>query len=97
MTTIDPAPAIAPPTELVPVLPDTAWDRFESLLMRASDRLNPILVKEARQALRSRQFIFTFFLMLAAGWIWSIAGFGIHRSGRVLLGRRPADAVRATT
>jgi hypothetical protein len=53
---------------------NTRWDRLESLLVRSSDRLNPILVKEARQALRSRQFIITFFLMLAAGWAWSIVG-----------------------
>jgi len=50
------------------------WERFESLLALGSERLNPILVKEARQALRSRQFTTTFFLMLAAGWAWSILG-----------------------
>ncbi len=53
---------------------ESRWERFEALLARASDRLNPILVKEARQALRSRQFTTTFFLMLAAGWAWSIIG-----------------------
>jgi hypothetical protein len=75
MTILDPLPpALSSPVELVPVLPDTWWDRCEAYLERASDRLNPILVKEARQALRSRQFIFTFFLMLAAGWVWSILG-----------------------
>ncbi len=74
MTTIDPPQLAGDATELVPVLPDSAWDRFEALLARASDRLNPILVKEARQALRSRQFVITFFLMLIAGWVWSILG-----------------------
>ena len=39
-----------------------------------SEWLNPILVKEARQALRSRQFRRTFFLMLVAGWAWSLLG-----------------------
>jgi len=73
MTTVDRTTNLDP-GELVPVLPATWWDRYESLLMRASDYLNPILVKEARQALRSRQFISTFFLMLAAGWAWSILG-----------------------
>ncbi len=50
------------------------WQTVESWLSRLSDGLNPILVKEARQALRSRQFTITFFLMLAAGWTWSILG-----------------------
>ncbi len=48
--------------------------RFESLLAKLGDRLNPILVKEARQALKSRQFTITFILVLAAGWCWSIVG-----------------------
>ncbi len=54
--------------------PPTRWGRFESLLTRVSERLNPILVKEARQALRSKQFVTTFMLMLAAGWVWSMLG-----------------------
>ena len=73
MTTIDPAPSLAGPAETA-AAPVALWDRVEALLLRASDRLNPILVKEARQALRSRQFVITFFLMLAAGWLWSIIG-----------------------
>ncbi len=63
--------------EIVEVLPDTRWQRFEEWLGRQSDRLNPILVKEARQALRSRQFTTTFFLMLAAGWTWSMMGLAL--------------------
>ncbi len=39
-----------------------------------SDRLNPILVKETRQALKSRQFIVTFLLMLIASWLISVFG-----------------------
>jgi len=39
-----------------------------------SDRLNPILVKETRQALKSRQFVATFLLMLTASWLISIFG-----------------------
>ena len=41
------------------------------------DRLNPILVKEARQALKSRQFMATFGLLLICGWVWSILGLAI--------------------
>ncbi|MGQ0633169.1 MAG: hypothetical protein ACT4QC_01050 [Planctomycetaceae bacterium] len=41
---------------------------------RASDWLNPILVKETRQALKSRQFVATFLLMLLASWMISVWG-----------------------
>ena len=47
---------------------------FEAALERASEWLNPILVKEARQALKSRQFVVTFTLLLVFGWGWSLAG-----------------------
>ncbi len=46
----------------------------ERLLETAGERLNPILVKETRQALKSRQFVITFFFLLIAGLIWSLAG-----------------------
>lgn len=39
-----------------------------------SERLNPILVKETRQALKSRQFIATFMLILIASWLVSVFG-----------------------
>ncbi len=77
MTSLDESLAEGQGLDLVPVLPAARWDRFEALLSRLSDRLNPILVKEARQSLRSRQFTGTFFLMLAAGWVWSILGLAI--------------------
>jgi len=61
--------------EIAPLSPAARrWQTIEGWLSRLSDGLNPILVKEARQALRSRQFTITFFLMLAAGWTWSIMG-----------------------
>jgi hypothetical protein len=50
------------------------WPRIEAVLERASEWLNPILVKESRQALKSRQFIVTFTLLLVFGWGWSLAG-----------------------
>ena len=37
------------------------------------DRANPILVKETRQALKSRQFVLTFLVVLIACWIASFA------------------------
>ena len=48
------------------------WTRTEALLDRAGDRLNPILVKEARQAMKSRQFVTTFSLLLICGWLWTV-------------------------
>ena len=46
-----------------------AIDRF---LVYAGDWLNPILVKETRQALKSSQFAITFVLVLVACWIVTI-------------------------
>lgn len=50
------------------------WNRIEDWLVRVSDRLNPILVKETRQAIKSRQFTFTFVLVLIACWVVTIGG-----------------------
>ena len=52
------------------------------LLERAGDWLNPILIKETRQALKSRQFIVTFLLMLIASWLISV--FGVLGAGESL-------------
>lgn len=49
-----------------------SWSRLESLLDHLGDRLNPILVKEARQAMKSRQFVVTFSLLLVCGWLWTM-------------------------
>jgi hypothetical protein len=53
------------------------WDRLEAGLERVGEHLNPILIKEARQALKSRQFAVTFTLVLACGWTWSMLGVAI--------------------
>ncbi|MBN2021408.1 MAG: hypothetical protein JW809_01320 [Pirellulales bacterium] len=58
-----------------------AWDAFERLLVRLGDRLNPILVKETRQALKSQQFLFTFALLLLFAWGWSILGVAVAGPG----------------
>ncbi len=51
------------------------WLRFvDRWATWAGDALNPILVKETRQALKSRQFVVTFSLLLFAALAWSIAG-----------------------
>jgi hypothetical protein len=74
MTSLDDAIPAAMEAKLVAAPAATRWDQLEALLTRLSERLNPILVKEARQALRSRQFTTTFFLTLIAGWAWSFLG-----------------------
>lgn len=62
-----PQPASAP-------LRGAWWDRLDAAALRASEWLNPILVKETRQALKSRQFGITFTLVLTCAWGWSMLG-----------------------
>jgi ABC-type transport system involved in multi-copper enzyme maturation permease subunit len=50
---------------------------IRSWLERAGDRINPILVKETRQALKSRQFSATFMLLLAASLLVSFGGIAL--------------------
>ncbi len=54
--------------------PGNVWAEIDRGLVWLGDRLNPILVKETRQALKSRQFIITFTLVLVLAWVWSIFG-----------------------
>lgn len=46
----------------------------DRMLARGGDLLNPILIKESRQSLKSRQFVVTFALVLIFAWGWSILG-----------------------
>ena len=55
--------------EPVAAKPETLLDRF---LESAGDRLNPILVKETRQSLKSRQFTLWFVLLLIGCWVTTI-------------------------
>ena len=52
----------------------TRLDRLDSFAERSSDLINPILIKETRQALKSRQFVLTFSVILIASVAWTIAG-----------------------
>lgn len=54
-------------------------ERTFQWLERAGDWANPILVKETRQALKSRQFVITFMLLLGSAWI--VSAFWLLRSG----------------
>lgn len=62
------------PEETTP--PETAtpslWQTIDEKLENIGEYLNPILVKETRQALKSRQFAVTFALVLLTSWIWSL-------------------------
>src|SRR5215813_1967782 len=48
--------------------------RIGARLEWAGEWLNPLLVKEVRQSLKSRQFSITFTAVLCLSWIWSIVG-----------------------
>ena len=68
------------------------FNKFEQKLSKLSDYLNPLLVKETRQALKSRQFALVFVLLLLVCWVitfffLSMAGPGIYyaAAGRSLL------------
>ncbi|TWU01239.1 ABC transporter permease [Stieleria varia] len=52
-----------------------SWiDRIDAWCIRLGDSFNPILVKETRQALKSRQFVVTFSLVLFAALAWTVGG-----------------------
>lgn len=53
---------------------NASFNRLEAWLLRASDWLNPILVKETRQALKSWQFAWAFVLLLVGCWIVTVGG-----------------------
>ena len=58
------------PTTTSTTFASSVWHRLDRWLTYLGDFLNPILVKETRQALKSRQFTASFWLVLlfAAGW-----------------------------
>ncbi len=51
--------------------------KVEKRLVNITDYVNPIMVKETRQALKSRQFVATFLVVIAACWIASIGGVAV--------------------
>ncbi len=51
-----------------------SMERLDAWCEKWGDRCNPILVKETRQALKSRQFVITFSLLLFAALSWTIVG-----------------------
>jgi len=70
------------PAEALPAGPwAQRWERIEAWLDRLGDRMNPILVKEARQAMKSRQFVITFSMLLIFGWLYTLAFIGFSMPG----------------
>ena len=51
-----------------------SMQRIDIWCEKWGDWCNPILVKETRQALKSRQFVITFSLLLLAALSWTIVG-----------------------
>ena len=57
-----------------PTATELRLEKLDAWCEKWSDRFNPILVKETRQALKSRQFVITFSLLLFAALSWTIVG-----------------------
>lgn len=51
---------------------DTPEKRWEKMWLWASERINPIVIKEVRQSLKSRQFTISFGLTLIAAVSWTL-------------------------
>lgn len=60
--------------QILPELRHPYLQKFDRWCDSVGDRINPILVKETRQALQSRQFLLTFSLILLAAVGWTIGG-----------------------
>ena len=52
----------------------SAGVRLQAWLESASDGLSPLVVKEARQVVRSREFLFSFLASLVAGLLVAFVG-----------------------
>ena len=61
--------------------PRSRWQNMDAWLDRSSDWFNPILVKEARQAMKSRSFVVTFGVVLVLAWAWTVFGMAIMSPG----------------
>jgi hypothetical protein len=75
------ADAGGPTAEPMSNAADGFFEKMDNRLDLWSDRLNPILIKQTRQALKSRQFLTTFFMMLICVWGWSLLSIAIQATG----------------
>ncbi len=75
-------------TQPQPAKQEDFWGRLDDRMDHLSDYLNPILVKETRQALKSRPFLVTFFLLLTCAWGWSLLAVALQtKNNSFQLGR----------
>ncbi len=77
--------ALDTPIDAAPPPPQPRWKEWAGNLDRftewASDFLNPLVVKETRQALKSRQFTLWFLLLLVGCWVVTIGGVALLGPG----------------
>lgn len=71
------ATLIAEPRNAFSLL-EAPGSRFGVYLDEIGDRLNPLLVRESRQVLKSRQFVITFLAMLGFAWLVSLVTVGSY-------------------
>ena len=90
-----PPRTVQPLPEAPPLSP--AWQKWDDTLDWLSEKLNPIVVKEARQALKSRQFTVTFGLLLVFGACWSALGVALQIRWRSSSNRAAGDDLRIVT
>lgn len=57
------------------------WQTVDEKLEAIGEYFNPILIKETRQALKSRQFAVTFALVLLTSWMWSLLAIYLRYPG----------------
>lgn len=73
--------ATFPVEEAAAIRADAPLPFWDEKLDHASEWLNPILIKEARQALKSRQFVITFTFLLFCGLLWTWLGIVLLQPG----------------
>ncbi|MEM7809963.1 MAG: hypothetical protein AAF532_00595 [Planctomycetota bacterium] len=93
MTAVTTSPPSGP-VEPAPTGEGPAAIPLPAIFDRLSDRLNPVLVREVRQALKGRRFLWTFQLLLLGSWLASVAGLAL--AGESLEYGRPAMAFFTT-
>ena len=74
MSTTTASSTTTPESSVTPTDPKRWIDTIDQWCIRIGDAINPIMVKETRQALKSRQFVVTFFLLLVAAFGWTVVG-----------------------
>jgi len=72
---MSPSPEVSPDASADSETRSERWlRRIDTFAEKFGDATNPILIKETRQALKSRQFVVTFSVLLVASFAWTVAG-----------------------